>query len=113
MHYQSERKTDYQIQHHHVAQNVLGRFIVALAQTHRHQRRGAPILILMGIICLFFSGLIYLFLSVSREDMGTYSTLIANILLFSVIILFILTGLLFADNGTLLAYSVAVNNSIN
>ena len=38
------------------------------------------------------SGLIYLFLSVSREDMGTYSTLIANILLFSVIILFILTG---------------------
>lgn len=51
-----------------------------------------PILILMGIICLLFSGLIYLFLSVSREDMGTYSTLIANILLFSVIILFILTG---------------------
>ena len=46
----------------------------------------------MGVICLFFSGLIYLFLSVSREDMGTYSTLIANILLFSVIILFILTG---------------------
>ena len=39
--HQSERKTDYQIQHHHVAQNVLGRFIVALAQTHRHQRRGA------------------------------------------------------------------------
>lgn len=47
----------------------------------------------MGVICLFFSGLIYLFLSVSREDMGTYSTLIANILLFSVIILFILTGI--------------------
>ena len=39
--HQSERKTDNQVQHHHVAQNVLGRFIVALAQTHRHQRRGA------------------------------------------------------------------------
>ncbi len=43
-------------------------------------------------LSFFFSGLIYLFLSVSREDMGTYSTLIANILLFSVIILFILPG---------------------
>ena len=46
----------------------------------------------MGVICLFFSGLIYLFLNISREEMGTYSTLIANILLFGVIILFILTG---------------------
>ena len=44
----------------------------------------------MGVICLFFSGLIYLFLNISREEMGTYSTLIANILLFGVIILFIL-----------------------
>ena len=51
-----------------------------------------PILILMGTISLFFAGLIYLFLNISREEMGTYSTLIANVLLFSVIILFILTG---------------------
>lgn len=51
-----------------------------------------PILLLMGAISLFFSGMIYLFLTVSREQMGTYSTLIANIILFSVIILFILAG---------------------
>ena len=56
------------------------------------QKINKPILILMGVICLFFSGLIYLFLNISREEMGTYSTLIANILLFGVIILFILTG---------------------
>ena len=37
--------------------------------------------------------LIYLFTVLSREEMGTYSTLIANIILFGVIILFILTGI--------------------
>ena len=66
--------------------------VIAVSIAQKINLINKPILILMGIICLFFSGLIYLFLSVSREDMGTYSTLIANILLFSVIILFILTG---------------------
>lgn len=51
-----------------------------------------PILLLMGMICLFFSALMVLFLHLTREEMGTYSTLTANILLFSVIVLFILTG---------------------
>lgn len=66
--------------------------VIAVSIAQKINLINKPILILMGVICLFFSGLIYLFLSVSREDMGTYSTLIANILLFSVIILFILTG---------------------
>lgn len=51
-----------------------------------------PILLLMGMLCLFFSALMVLFLHLTREEMGTYSTLTANILLFSVIVLFILTG---------------------
>lgn len=51
-----------------------------------------PILLLMGMMCLLFSALIVLFLHLTREEMGTYSTLTANILLFSVIVLFILTG---------------------
>ena len=51
-----------------------------------------PILLLMGMMCLFFSALMVLFLHLTREEMGTYSTLTANILLFSVIVLFILTG---------------------
>lgn len=66
--------------------------VIAVSISQKINLINKPILILMGIVCLLFSGLIYLFLSVSREDMGTYSTLIANILLFSVIILFILTG---------------------
>lgn len=52
-----------------------------------------PILILIGCISLFFAGLIWLFTQVSREEMGVYSTLTANILLFSIILLFILWGL--------------------
>lgn len=44
-------------------------------------------------VALLFSGLIYLSLSISKESMQTYSTLIANIILFSVIITFILNGL--------------------
>ena len=51
-----------------------------------------PILLLMGMMCLFFSALMVLFLHLTREEMGTYSTLTANILLFSVIVLFILIG---------------------
>ena len=66
--------------------------VIAVSIAQKINLINKPILLLMGVICLFISGLIYLFLSVSREDMGTYSTLIANILLFSVIILFILTG---------------------
>lgn len=66
--------------------------VIAVSIAQKINLINKPILLLTGVICLFFSGLVYLFLSVSREEMGTYSTLIANILLFSVIILFILTG---------------------
>ena len=38
-----------------------------------------PILILIGCISLFFAALIYLFTQISRDEMGVYSTLIANI----------------------------------
>ena len=66
--------------------------VIAVSIAQKINLINKPILILMSVICLFFSGLIYLFLNISREEMGTYSTLIANILLFGVIILFILTG---------------------
>ena len=66
--------------------------VIAVSIAQKINLINKPILILIGVICLFFSGLIYLFLNISREEMGTYSTLIANILLFGVIILFILTG---------------------
>lgn len=52
-----------------------------------------PILIFLGALCLFFSGLVWLFLSIERSQMGAYSTLAANIILFSIILFFILWGL--------------------
>ena len=51
-----------------------------------------PILLLAGCIALLFAGLIWAFTQTSREAMGTYSTLTANVILFSIILLFILWG---------------------
>lgn len=67
--------------------------VIAVSIAQRINLLNKPILILIGCISLFFSGLIYLFTQVSREDMGVYSTLVANIILFSIILLFILWGL--------------------
>ena len=52
-----------------------------------------PILLLAGGISVFFAALIWVFVRVGRDGMGTYSTLAANIILFSIILLFILWGL--------------------
>ena len=52
-----------------------------------------PILILAGGISLFFAALIWVFIRVGRDEMGPYSTLAANIILFSIILLFIVWGL--------------------
>ena len=51
-----------------------------------------PILMLVGGIALSFAALIYLFVRLGRDQMGTYSTLTANIILFSIILFFILWG---------------------
>ena len=51
-----------------------------------------PILMLVGGIALFFAALIYLFVRLGRDQMGTYSTLTANIILFSIMLFFILWG---------------------
>lgn len=51
-----------------------------------------PILLLAGGISLFFAMLIWVFVRVGRDEMGPYSTLAANIILFSIILLFIVWG---------------------
>lgn len=67
--------------------------VIAVSISQRINLINKPILILISILSLIFGGLMYLFTTLSREEMGTYSTLIANIILFGVIILFILTGI--------------------
>ena len=51
-----------------------------------------PILMLVGGIALFFAALIYLSVRLGRDQMGAYSTLTANIILFSIMLFFILWG---------------------
>ena len=69
---------------------IVGVTAVSIAQ--RINLLNKPILLLIGCISLFFASLIYLFSRVGRDEMGLYSTLVANILLFSIILLFILWG---------------------
>lgn len=67
--------------------------VIAVSISQKINLINKPILTLIGAISLFFGGLVYLFLNLSKEDMGTYSTLIANMILLGVIILFICVGL--------------------
>lgn len=67
--------------------------VITVSISQRINLINKAILVLAGGLSLFFGGIIYFTTLVTREEMGTYSTLIANIILFSVIILFIATGL--------------------
>ena len=64
----------------------------AVSLSQRINLLNKPILMLIGGISLFFAALIGLFTHVGRDEMGAYSTLAANVLLFSIILLFILWG---------------------
>jgi len=70
---------------------MVGISIVSISQ--RINLFNKAILSLVAGIALFFSLLMWLFMTVSREAMGTYSTLIANIILFGIIIIFITWGM--------------------
>ena len=85
---------------------IVGVTAVSIAQ--RINLLNKPILILIGCISLFFSGLIYLFTQVSREEMGVYSTLVANIILFTIILLFILWGTAIRIVPYLVAFLVGI-----
>lgn len=67
--------------------------VITVSISQRINLMNKAILTLIGFLSVFFGGIIYFTTLVSREEMGTYSTLIANVILFSVIILFIATGL--------------------
>ncbi|MDR0976285.1 MAG: hypothetical protein LBL78_00810 [Prevotellaceae bacterium] len=67
--------------------------VVAVSISQRINLINKPILLLIGFIALFFAALITLFVYVGRDEIGTYSTLVANLILFSIILLFIVWGL--------------------
>ena len=69
---------------------LVGVTVVSLSQ--RINLLCKPILLQVGGIALFFTVLIWLFVHLGREQMGAYSTLVANIILFSIILFFILWG---------------------
>lgn len=70
---------------------IVGITVVSISQ-HINLFNKAILSLVIGI-ALFFSLLMWLFLTVSRETMGTYSTLVANIILFGIIIIFIAWGI--------------------
>lgn len=69
---------------------LVGIIVVSISQ-HINLLNKAMLFTAIGITVLF-SGLIYMSLSLPKEAMQTYSTLAANIILFTVIILFIYSG---------------------
>ncbi|MCK9160699.1 MAG: nucleoside recognition domain-containing protein [Bacteroidaceae bacterium] len=50
-------------------------------------------LTLLAVMSIIFGSIVYLFITMPQEKMGMYSTLIANIILFSVIVMFICSGI--------------------
>ena len=69
---------------------IVGVTTVSISQ--RINLLNKPILMLIGGISIFFAAIIWLFTQVGRDEMGVYSTLAANVLLFSIILTSILWG---------------------
>ena len=67
--------------------------IAAVSISQRINLLCRPVLLLVAGIGVFFAGLMWLYFNVGRSEMGTYSTLAANILLCAIILLFICWGL--------------------
>ena len=70
---------------------LTGVIVVSIAQ--RINLINKAMLIFLGGLSCIFGLIIYSFSTLSRDDMGTYSTLTANIILFGVIVLFIANGI--------------------
>ena len=69
---------------------IVGVTAVSISQRINLLTRG--VLIFMVVLSLIFSGIIYLFTVLPKDDVNTISTLSANIILFTVIICFIGSG---------------------
>ncbi|NDV65480.1 nucleoside recognition domain-containing protein [Bacteroides sp. 224] len=69
----------------------VGITVVSISQKINIFTKGT--LVFLTGLSIFFAGIIYLFVTMPQEKVNIYSTLVANVLLFSVIICFIVSGL--------------------
>jgi len=67
--------------------------VISVSLFQRINLFNRTILAFIGGISAFIGGIIYLFSAMSKEEIGTYSTLFANIFLFSVILTFLTSGI--------------------
>jgi spore maturation protein SpmA len=67
--------------------------VISVSLFQRINLFNKTILAFIGAISAFIGGVIYLFSAMSKEEIGTYSTLFANIFLFSVILTFLTSGI--------------------
>ncbi|WP_321425270.1 nucleoside recognition domain-containing protein [uncultured Bacteroides sp.] len=67
--------------------------VISVSLFQRINLFNKTILAFIGAISTFIGGVIYLFSAMSKEEISTYSTLFANIFLFSVILTFLTSGI--------------------
>lgn len=68
--------------------------LIAVSVYQRINLLNRSIIIFLGIVSLFIAGIMYLFAGLDKDMMNTYSTLIANIILFTIIIIFIVSAMI-------------------
>lgn len=68
--------------------------LIAVSVYQRINLLNRSIIIFLGIVSLFIAGIMYLFAGLDKDTMNTYSTLIANIILFTIIIIFIISAMI-------------------
>ncbi len=68
--------------------------LIAVSVYQRINLLNRSIIIFLGIVSLFIAGIMYLFAGLDKDTMNTYSTLIANIILFTIIIIFIVSAMI-------------------
>ena len=68
--------------------------LIAVSVYQRINLLNRSIIIFLGTVSLFIAGIMYLFAGLDKDTMNTYSTLIANIILFTIIIIFIVSAMI-------------------
>lgn len=68
--------------------------LIAVSVYQRINLLNRSVILFLGIVCLFIAGIMYLFAGLDKDVMNTYSTLIANVVLFSIIIIFIVSAMI-------------------